>query len=162
MFERYTEKARRVIFFARYEASQFGAPAIDAEHILLGLMREDKALSNRFFLRSHLTIEVVRREIENNTVPRERPPQTIDLPLSAEAKRVLAHAVEESERLNHRHTGTEHLLLALLREEGSLAARILYERGLRPHAIREELGRGANAQAVNQATKKEAPHTVAT
>jgi ATP-dependent Clp protease ATP-binding subunit ClpC len=158
MFERYTEKARRVIFFARYEASQFGAPAIDAEHILLGLMREDKALSNRFFLRSHLTIEVVRREIENNTVPRERPPQTIDLPLSAEAKRVLAHAVEESERLNHRHTGTEHLLLALLREEGSLAARILYERGLRPHAIREELGRGANAQAVNQATKKEAPH----
>ena len=52
MFERYTEKARRVIFFARYEASQFGSPYIETEHLLLGLLREDKALANRF-LRSH-------------------------------------------------------------------------------------------------------------
>src|SRR5881227_1574273 len=52
MFERYTEKARRVIFFARYEASQFGSPYIETEHLLLGLLREDKALTNRF-LRSH-------------------------------------------------------------------------------------------------------------
>ena len=48
MFERYTEKARRVIFFARYEASQFGSPYIETEHLLLGLLREDKALANRF------------------------------------------------------------------------------------------------------------------
>ena len=48
MFERYTEKARRVIFFARYEASQFGSPYIETEHLLLGLLREDKALTNRF------------------------------------------------------------------------------------------------------------------
>ncbi len=52
MFERYTEKARRVIFFARYEASQFGAAQIEAEHILLGLIREDKHLTTRFFNRS--------------------------------------------------------------------------------------------------------------
>ena len=55
MFERYTEKARRVIFFARYEASQFGSPYIETEHLLLGLLREDKALANRF-LRSHAAV----------------------------------------------------------------------------------------------------------
>ena len=63
MFERYTEKARRVIFFARYEASQYGSPYIETEHLLLGLMREDKALANRF-LRSHGSIESIRKEIE--------------------------------------------------------------------------------------------------
>ena len=55
MFERYTEKARRVIFFARYEASQFGSPYIETEHLLLGLLREDKALTNRF-LRQHSSV----------------------------------------------------------------------------------------------------------
>ena len=59
MFERYTEKARRVIFFARYEASQFGSPYIETEHLLLGLLREDKALTNRF-LRSHASVESIR------------------------------------------------------------------------------------------------------
>ena len=63
MFERYTEKARRVIFFARYEASQFGSPYIETEHLLLGLLREDKALANRF-LRSHAAIESIRKQIE--------------------------------------------------------------------------------------------------
>ncbi len=58
MFERYTEKARRVIFFARYEASQFGSPYIETEHLLLGLLREDKALTNRF-LRSHASVEYI-------------------------------------------------------------------------------------------------------
>ncbi|MDQ3256655.1 MAG: hypothetical protein M3R15_22655, partial [Acidobacteriota bacterium] len=60
MFERYTEKARRVIFFARYEASQFGAPAIEPEHLLLGLMREDKTLTARFLLRAQANLEVIR------------------------------------------------------------------------------------------------------
>src|SRR3989475_6513400 len=63
VFERYTEKARRVIFFARYEASQYGSPYIETEHLLLGLMREDKALANRF-LRQQGSIESIRKEIE--------------------------------------------------------------------------------------------------
>ena len=66
MFERYTEKARRVIFFARYEASQFGSPYIETEHLLLGLLREDKALANRF-LRSHAAMESIRKQIEAHT-----------------------------------------------------------------------------------------------
>ncbi len=139
MFERYTEKARRVVFFARYEAGQFGASSIEAEHLLLGLMREDKVLANRFFLKAHLTLDSVRRDIEARTVRRERTTVAMDLPLSPEAKRILVHAAEEAERMNLRAIGTEHLLLALLREENSLAARILYEHGLRPHAIREEI-----------------------
>jgi ATP-dependent Clp protease ATP-binding subunit ClpC len=68
MFERYTEKARRVIFFARYEASQFGAPAIEPEHLLLGLMREDKTLTGRFFPRAQVSIESIRKEIRRSHV----------------------------------------------------------------------------------------------
>ncbi|MBX7222974.1 MAG: ATP-dependent Clp protease ATP-binding subunit [Blastocatellia bacterium] len=157
MFERYTEKARRVIFFARYEASQFGSPAIDAEHILLGLMREDKSLTNRFFLRAQISIEAVRRDIETRTIPREKNNSTVDLPLSPEAKRILTHAAEESERLMHRHIGTEHLLLGLLREENSVAAKILYDRGLRLQAIRDELARLSGGDRHNT-QKKETPH----
>jgi ATP-dependent Clp protease ATP-binding subunit ClpC len=138
MFERYTEKARRVIFFARYEASQFGSPSIETEHLLLGLMREDKSLTNRF-LRSHSSIESIRKEIEGRTLIREKVSTSIDLPLSAECKRILAFAAEESERLRHRHIGTEHLLLGILREDKCVAAEILHDRGLRLNVIREEL-----------------------
>jgi ATP-dependent Clp protease ATP-binding subunit ClpC len=140
MFERYTEKARRVIFFARYEASQFGSPYIETEHLLLGLLREDKALTNRF-LRSHASVESIRKQIEQRTIVREKVSTSVDLPLSNECKRVLAYAAEEAERLSHKHIGTEHLLLGLLREEKCFAAEILTERGLRLTAIREELQR---------------------
>ncbi|MBP1611023.1 MAG: clpC, partial [Acidobacteria bacterium] len=64
MFEKYTEKARRVIFFARYEASQFGSPFIETEHLLLGLIREDKNLTTRFFPKSGASIDSIRKEIE--------------------------------------------------------------------------------------------------
>src|SRR5216684_700493 len=118
MFERYTEKARRVIFFARYEASQFGAHAIEPEHLLLGLMREDKTLAGRFFPRAH--VESIRKEIQGRTLLRERIPTSVELPLAPETKRVLFYSHEESDRLQHRHIGTEHLLLGLLREERSM------------------------------------------
>ena len=98
MFERYTEKARRVIFFARYEASQFGSPYIETEHLLLGLLREDKALTNRF-LRSHASVESIRKQIEGHTTIREKVSTSVDLPLSNECKRVLAYAAEEAERV---------------------------------------------------------------
>src|SRR6201996_4013438 len=146
MFERYTEKARRVIFFARYEASQFGSPYIETEHLLLGLLREDKALTNRF-LRSHASVESIRKQIEGHTTIREKVSTSVDLPLSNECKRVLAYAAEEAERLSHKHIGTEHLLLGLLREEKCFAAEILHERGLRLVAIREELQRTTQEKA---------------
>jgi ATP-dependent Clp protease ATP-binding subunit ClpC len=147
MFERYTEKARRVIFFARYEASQFGSPFIETEHLLLGILREDKALSNRF-IGNHVSFESVRKQVEQHTTVRESVPTSVDLPLSHESKRVLAYAAEEAEVLAHKHIGTEHLLLGLLREETTFAAELLRDRGLRLAAIREDLVKTAHVTPV--------------
>ena len=149
MFERYTEKARCVIFFARYAASQSGSPYIETEHLLLGLLREDKALIFRF-LRCHASVEFIRKQIEGHTTIREKVSTSVDLPLSNECKRVLAYAAEEAERLSHKHIGTEHLLLGLLREEKCFAAEILHERGLRLSTIREELARTSQEEAQPQ------------
>jgi len=129
-----------VIFFARYEASQYGSPYIETEHLLLGLMREDKALANRF-LRQQGSIESIRKEIEARITIRERISTSVEVPLSAECKRILNMAAEEAERLGHKHVGTEHLLLGILREEKCFGAEILMERGLRLSTLREELSR---------------------
>ncbi len=136
MFERYTEKARRVIFFARYEASQYGSRYIETEHLLLGLLREDKALAN-CFLRSHGSIESLRKEIESRITIRKRTSTSVEVPLSQECKRILRHAADEADRLGHRDVSTEHLLLGILREEKSLAAQVLHKRGVHLSAARE-------------------------
>jgi catechol 2,3-dioxygenase-like lactoylglutathione lyase family enzyme len=136
MFERYNEKARRTIFFARYEASQFGSPEIEPEFILLGLLREDRALSARF-LPSLNTTEGLHREIERHRRPGEKIPTFADLPLSTECKHVLAHAAEEAELLGHGYVGPEHLLLGILREEQSFAAKLLQRNGVDIQAVRK-------------------------
>jgi hypothetical protein len=126
MFERYTEKARRVIFFARYEASQYGQPKIDTEHLLLGLIREDKALY-RWLPKTDF--QTVRKRVDDHS-PKQPPTSiSVDLPLSEAAKRVLKHAANEADRLANKHIGTEHLLLGLLDEEDCLAAKLLREGG---------------------------------
>jgi ATP-dependent Clp protease ATP-binding subunit ClpC len=117
------------------------------------LLREDKALTNRF-LRSHASIESIRKQIEGRTPIREKVSTSVDLPLSQECKRVLAYAAEEAERLVHKHIGTEHLLLGLLREDKSFAAEILHERGLRLSTLREELSRVQNDKAANSRPKE--------
>src|SRR5262245_18670468 len=142
MFERYTERARRVVFFARYEASNFGSMTIETEHLLLGLLREDKNLTTRF-MRDSSSLDRIRVEIDRRIPILEKVSTSIDLPLSPECQRILAYAAEEAERFNHRHIGTEHLLLGMLREEKCVGAEILYERGLRLNAIREELAHHA-------------------
>src|SRR6266849_1488582 len=118
MFERYTEKARRVIFFARYEASQYGSAYIATEHLLLGLLREDRALAIRFLGPGPTSVgESIRSEIEGQTTQRERISTSVEMPLSDECKKVLNFAAEEADRLRNRHVGTEHLLVGLLRVE---------------------------------------------
>jgi ATP-dependent Clp protease ATP-binding subunit ClpC len=139
MFEKYTEKARRTIFFARYEASQYGSPYIETEHLLLGLLREDKALSKRFLRAGSL--DNIRQQIESHTEVRKKVSTSVDLPLSNENKRVLAYAAEEAERLGHGHIGPEHLLVGLLREEKCFAAELLREQGLQLATVRGELKR---------------------
>jgi ATP-dependent Clp protease ATP-binding subunit ClpC len=139
MFERYTERARRVLFFARYEASQLGSISIETEHLLLGLIREGKGLTSRIFARSHLSLENIRKEIEGRTVFREKVSTSVEIPFSTETKRVLQFAAEEADRLLHNYIGTEHLLLGILREERSVAASILMEKGMRLHTVREDI-----------------------
>jgi Protein of unknown function (DUF1572)/Clp amino terminal domain, pathogenicity island component len=156
MFDRYTEKARQVIFYARYETSQFGSPYIETEHLLLGLLRGDTALSNRLF-RAHGSVESIRKQIEEHTTIREKISTSIDLPLSNECKRVLAYAAEEAQRLAHQHIGTEHLLLGLLREEECFAAKILQKRGLQLPAIREELQRTGHEQGAEHHRQQNMP-----
>jgi len=126
MFERYTENARRVIFFGRYEASQYGSPEISAEHLLLGLLREDKTL-HRWLPKTNL--ETIRDQIDECSPKRPSTPTNVDLPLNEAAKRVLHHAADEADRLANRHIGTEHLLLGLLDETNSFAAQLLNQGG---------------------------------
>ena len=137
MFERYTERARRVLFFARYEASQLGSISIETEHLLLGLIREGKGLTSLIFARSNLSLENIRKEIEGRTVFREKVSTSVEIPFSTETKRVLQHAAEEADRLLHNYIGTEHLLLGILREERSVAASILTAKGMRLTGVRE-------------------------
>ena len=139
MFERYTERARRVIFFARYEASQLGSAAIETEHLLLGLIREGKGLTSRLFSRSHLSMDQIRKEVEGRSPYREKVSTSVEIPLSVESKRVLGHAAEEAERMLHNYIGTEHILLGLMREERSAAASILAEKGMRLASVREDI-----------------------
>jgi hypothetical protein len=144
MFERFTEKARRLIFFARYEASQYGSPYIETEHLLLGLLRENKALEKMYLGPGNVGAEI-RAEIEQHIIRRERISTSVEVPLTAESKGVLLLAAEESERLGHRRIGTEHVLLGLLGTEGSFAARLLEARGLTAVALRDRLAKTPGA-----------------
>ena len=145
MFERYTEKARRTIFFGRYEASQVGSAYIESEHLLLGILREDKALANAF-LHSYATLESVRKQVEGRTAIREKASTSIDLPLSDECKRILTHATEEADRLSHKSIGTQHLFLGVLREQNCFAAKLLQERGIALETAREQIGSSPSEQ----------------
>jgi Clp amino terminal domain, pathogenicity island component len=138
MFERYTEGARRTIFFARYEARQFGSTHIDTEHLLLGLLREDKALFHR--LLPDLTYDRALKDIVAQVKPGNPSPTNVDLPLSNASTRALAYGAEEAERLTHRHIGTEHLLLGLLCEQ-HLAAEVLQHGGGDIAKLRAEIAK---------------------
>ena len=145
MFERYTDKARRVIFFARYEVSELGAKSIEPEHLLLGLFREDKALIARF-LPAQVSTELIRQQLEASLTKGEKIPTSVEIPLSRMSKRVLEYAQEESENLKHREVGSEHLLLGLLRQQSnscgskaSVAERILRENGLELTEVRQRI-----------------------
>ena len=157
MFERYSERSRRVIFFSRYEALQYGSPVISPEHLLLGLMREDKTISARYFAFRHdITVDGVRREIEGRIVVRDRIPQSSELHLSGETKRILLNANEESRLLKHRYIGPEHILLGIMREESSAAAEILRQFGLRTQTLRDEIARQTSPPSYPSLTNPEA------
>jgi ATP-dependent Clp protease ATP-binding subunit ClpC len=155
VFERYTEKARRVIFFARYEASEYGSPYIETEHLRLGLLREDPALTRRVLgakTSSESPVDSIRRKISERGMLGEKFPSSVDLPLSDGSKRVLAYAAEETERLNSRPIDTEHLLLGLLRDKKSFAALLLNQEGVLLERAREDTAEWQKKHGIAQQT----------
>lgn len=133
MFERYTEKARRVVFFARYEASQYGSPQIESEHLLLGLLRDNKGLRDWM---PRASFETIRSWVDEKTPHGEKISTAIDLPLSNSSKMILKAAADEADRMGHPHIGTEHLFLSLFAVKESLAAELLQRAGTNPEALR--------------------------
>ncbi len=156
MFEKYNEKARRALFFARYEASKLGSRVIESEHILLGILREGEEVVQELLQRFEVKPEEIRREIEGERVFVERISSTAELPLSEESKKILAYASHEAESMLHSSVGSEHLILGILRVEGSLAMRILAQHGLDIYGVREEILAMAKERDVSQ-QKKELP-----
>jgi ATP-dependent Clp protease ATP-binding subunit ClpC len=153
VFENYNDRARRVIFFARFETSQFGAAEIEVEHLLFGLMREEKNLT-RYLNQSVMIFDAIRKELEEH-MPRQ--PKIIsvvvDLPLSAAAKRVLEFAASEAEAMGH-EVGPEHLLLGVLAEADSAAAKALTSRGIELTTVRADIIRRAAYEVRTEAAKQ--------
>ena len=140
MFERYTESARRALFYARYEASQIGSLTITPELLLLGIARADKALMAHL-LGPAVFADDIKADVERRIHANEKISTSVEIPFDAATKYALNYAAEEADRLEHRHIGPEHLVLGMLREEKSGAAEILMNRGLRLDAAREAVAK---------------------
>lgn len=135
MFERYTETARRVIFSARFFASECGSRTIEPEHILLAIIREEPALFHPW-LKCENDFQALRSTLENRAGEQEKTPDSINIPFSQQSKHVLAYASEEAERLHDPHIRSTHFLAALLRVPNTLAARALTGIGVELQQVR--------------------------
>jgi hypothetical protein len=139
MFERYVEKARRSIFFARYEASAYGSPTIETEHLLLGLLREDKELLTQMSLQDG-DLRALRQRVESLMQRHVPLPGSADLPLSGACKRALSYAAKEADKFHHTTIDPRHLMLGLLRSENTTAAKVLGEIGITYDAFADMVG----------------------
>lgn len=138
MFERFNESARRALFFARYEASQKGSLTIGSEQLLLGLIREPKGVVASLLALSGKTLKALREEVESQCLFREKVSTSVELPFAEDTKQALAFTAEEADRLGHSYIGPEHMLLGLLRVEGSVAEKVLARHGVGLDAVRKE------------------------
>src|SRR5271157_11788 len=140
MFERYVEKSRRVIFFARYEACQYGSAYIETEHLLLGILREGGGVAKQLIPKLPRP-QKIREEIERQIVRGEHLSTAVEVPLSIDCKRALMIAAEEAKRYGSPYVEIEHLLLGLLLVEKSMAARILFSNGAKTEEVRARIGK---------------------
>jgi uncharacterized protein (TIGR03435 family) len=151
MFNRFTQRALQVLFFARSEVGQLGSSAVEPEHLFLGLLDEGTGLGSRILARTGVAPDDFRSDIVGRLIGREKVSESEDIPFSASCDRALQYAAEEADRLLQGYIGTEHLLLGLLREERSLVAEVLAARGLRIEKVREAivalLSRGEQAES---------------
>jgi ATP-dependent Clp protease ATP-binding subunit ClpC len=133
MFERYTEGARRALFFARYEAAQTGGGSVEAEHLLLGLIHDPRAIR---CVIERPQLDGLRSDVLKRMVVSAPQSVSVEIPFSSQAKRALQFAAQEADTLQDHHIGAEHLLLGLLREQQSAAAQVLMAHGLTLAAAR--------------------------
>jgi ATP-dependent Clp protease ATP-binding subunit ClpC len=151
MFERFTDRARKVMALANQEAQRFNHEYIGTEHILLGLVKEGSGVGANVLKNLDVDLRKVRLEVEK--LVRAGPEMVTmgKLPQTPRAKKVIEYAIEEARNLNHNYVGTEHLLLGLLREHDGVAAQVLMNLGLKLEEVREEvlnlLGAGAESEA---------------
>ena len=138
MWQRFTERARRVIFFAQEEAGRLGENFVTTEHLLLGLVRENDSVAARILERMGVSLNRIRSEVERQ-VTRGDGRLGQDMQLTPRAKRVIDLAYDEARQLNNNYIGTEHLLLGLIREGEGLAARVLAKLGVDLERTRREV-----------------------
>ena len=141
MFERYTEHARRALFFSREEVTLQGAASIEPVHLLLGLIREKGHVAAEVLQAAGLSRELLRKQIERQSTSPSSVPLSEEIPFSRSSKRVLQFAAEEADRLSHPDIGPEHLLLGLLREADSSVASMLSRHALDLNTARSDVVR---------------------
>jgi ATP-dependent Clp protease ATP-binding subunit ClpC len=139
MFNRFTERARKVIILAKEEAKRFNHDYIGTEHILLGLIREGEGVAATVLEKMGLSLENIRLEVEKLVQPGPTTQIIGDLPFTPRAKKALEMAAEEARSLGHNYIGTEHLLLGLLREEEGVASQVLLNLGLDLAGVRNKV-----------------------
>ncbi|MBN2712731.1 MAG: ATP-dependent Clp protease ATP-binding subunit [Planctomycetes bacterium] len=155
MFEKFTDRARKVINLARQEAERLGHEFIGTEHILLGLVKEGSGVAANVLENLDVDLEKVRVEVEKYvSSPGETMSAASSLPFTPKAKKVLELAMEEARNLEHNYIGTEHLLLGLLREQEGMAAQVLLNLGVKLEDVRAEVMEllGAEPSAESQAS----------
>ncbi|MCK6472744.1 MAG: ATP-dependent Clp protease ATP-binding subunit [Planctomycetes bacterium] len=139
MFDRFTDRARKVMSFARQEAERFNHDYIGTEHILLGLVKEGSGVAANVLENLDVDLEKVRLEVEKLVKPAPDVVTMGQLPFTPRAKKVLEFAIDEARALDHNYVGTEHLLLGLLREQEGLAAQVLMNLSLKLDDVRNEV-----------------------
>jgi ATP-dependent Clp protease ATP-binding subunit ClpC len=139
MFNRFTERARKVIILAKEEARRFNHDYIGTEHILLGLIREGEGVAASVLEKMGLSLENIRLEIEKLVQPGPTTQIIGDIPFTPRAKKALELAAEEARSLGHNYIGTEHLLLGLIREGEGIASQVLLNLGLDLNRVRNEV-----------------------
>ncbi|MFA5411528.1 MAG: ATP-dependent Clp protease ATP-binding subunit [Candidatus Omnitrophota bacterium] len=158
MFNRFTERARKVIILAKEEARRFNHDYIGTEHLLLGLIREGEGVAAAVLQKVGLSLENIRLEIEKLVQPGPTTQIIGDIPFTPRAKKVLELAAEEARALGHNYIGTEHLLLGLIREGEGVASQVLLNSGLDLERVRNEvmelLGSALPGLGSNQAKTK--------
>ncbi|MFA5095740.1 MAG: ATP-dependent Clp protease ATP-binding subunit [Candidatus Omnitrophota bacterium] len=139
MFNRFTERARKVIILAKEEARRFNHDYIGTEHILLGLIREGEGVASAVLQKLGLSLENIRLEVEKLVQPGPTTQIIGDIPFTPRAKKSLELAAEEARSLGHNYIGTEHLLLGLIREGEGIASQVLLNLGLDLNSVRNEV-----------------------